>query len=549
MSGFFIPPKEISFRLKNKKTEKVLFSREKSPGFGHFSGDTFADQWWCLVPGDGDYKGQYLVKSKFTENVLFSRTAKSPRVDHHDGNGKWADQWFKLVLVVSVDGVTNAKADAATDDSQYWSFEFEDMEFVGLDYDINQQKVLSSTPAVVGKQYFISRRIATFGWPSVVEGKVEISVAQTKDFKWGKQDSEIKTATLEIPATAKPFSKVTAIATATKSDIELPFTITWKSKKTGYEVKSKGVYKGTSYWNTITNLKQSQDGENRELDPFDGSEGWEEAEVISRTETTATNEERSLDDEKTEGERKGFVRNAQEDEYEHEHAAYGAEGRYAQEEPEPEGYEQETEEQDTWAYDKKRSQYEEDRDGETRVERYGEDDDTTRNNGYGQDDKYNGEPGQEKNDANEHEDFTYNGRSFDNERSSYNEQPYKERSSYNEQSSYNDQGSYNDQDSYNDQSLYNEKAAEESEGAEPGENAYEDARYQETQKYKVSWAEERNLNGYRERQDDQENGTDTYGETRASQEYGRFDEDGRREFEHPTREDGYPETNSRSNWC
>jgi hypothetical protein len=37
------------------------------------------------------------VKSKFTENVLFSRTAKSPRVDHHDGNGKWADQWFKLV--------------------------------------------------------------------------------------------------------------------------------------------------------------------------------------------------------------------------------------------------------------------------------------------------------------------------------------------------------------------------------------------------------------------------------------------------------------------
>lgn len=101
MSEFFIPPKEISFRLKNKKTEKVLFSREKSPGFGHFSGDAFADQWWCLVPGDGDYKGQYLVKSKFTENVLFSRTAKSPRVDHHDGNGKWADQWFKLVRWLS----------------------------------------------------------------------------------------------------------------------------------------------------------------------------------------------------------------------------------------------------------------------------------------------------------------------------------------------------------------------------------------------------------------------------------------------------------------
>lgn len=76
------------------------------------------------------------------------------------------------------------------------------------------------------------------------------------------------------------------------------------------------MYKGTSYWNTTTDLKQNQDGGNRELDPDDGSEGWEKAEVISRTETTATNEERSLDDENPEGKRKDFVRNAQEDECE-----------------------------------------------------------------------------------------------------------------------------------------------------------------------------------------------------------------------------------------
>jgi hypothetical protein len=76
------------------------------------------------------------------------------------------------------------------------------------------------------------------------------------------------------------------------------------------------VYKGTSYWNANTKLTQSQDVENRELDLDDGSEGWEEAEVISRTETTATNGERSLDDEKSEGEKKDFVRDAQEDECE-----------------------------------------------------------------------------------------------------------------------------------------------------------------------------------------------------------------------------------------
>ena len=76
------------------------------------------------------------------------------------------------------------------------------------------------------------------------------------------------------------------------------------------------MYKGTSYWNANTKLTQSQDVENRELDLDDGSEGWEEAEVISRTETTATNGERSLDDEKPESEKKDFVRDAQEDECE-----------------------------------------------------------------------------------------------------------------------------------------------------------------------------------------------------------------------------------------
>lgn len=76
------------------------------------------------------------------------------------------------------------------------------------------------------------------------------------------------------------------------------------------------MYKGTSYWNANTKLTQSQDVENRELDLDDGSEGWEEAEVISRTETTATNGERSLDDEKPEAEKKDFVRDAQEDECE-----------------------------------------------------------------------------------------------------------------------------------------------------------------------------------------------------------------------------------------
>jgi hypothetical protein len=102
MPDFYIPPKDIMFRLRNKKTEKVLFSRTKSPAFGQFGGEAFADQWWYLEPGTGGNEGWYLVKSAFTKNCLFSRSAKKPYVDHTDGNGKWADQWFKIVRCKSL---------------------------------------------------------------------------------------------------------------------------------------------------------------------------------------------------------------------------------------------------------------------------------------------------------------------------------------------------------------------------------------------------------------------------------------------------------------
>jgi hypothetical protein len=55
--------------------------------------------------------------------------------------------------VVSGNGVTNAKADAATNDNQYWSFQFEDMEFVTIDYDLDNHKILGNKPSIVGKQY------------------------------------------------------------------------------------------------------------------------------------------------------------------------------------------------------------------------------------------------------------------------------------------------------------------------------------------------------------------------------------------------------------
>lgn len=141
----------------------------------------------------------------------------------------------------------------------------------------------------------------TFGWVKVIEGKLELTTAVKKEWKWGTQTSDTKTCTTTVNVAAKPWSKVTAIATATKSDIELPFTITWKSKKTGYKVQTKGVYKGTNYWNSETQFKQATQSENREINPGDDSEEWEEVEPIERVVTSVGYEDRSFDNDSVEG--------------------------------------------------------------------------------------------------------------------------------------------------------------------------------------------------------------------------------------------------------
>jgi hypothetical protein len=103
-----------------------------------------------------------------------------------------------------------------------------------------------------------------FGLPTVFEGDVSISTAISNDFKWGKTTSDTQAFSFTVPATALKYSEVTATATANRSEIELPFTITWKSKKSGYEIKSKGIYKGTTYWKGRTEIGQKPlDGESR----------------------------------------------------------------------------------------------------------------------------------------------------------------------------------------------------------------------------------------------------------------------------------------------
>lgn len=83
----YIPPQGIHFRLVGYVSQHVLHSRDaQEPQVGLFSADLnhYTDQYFTLVVGAGPHQGTYLIKSKQTGKVLFSRTDAEPYVWHTD---------------------------------------------------------------------------------------------------------------------------------------------------------------------------------------------------------------------------------------------------------------------------------------------------------------------------------------------------------------------------------------------------------------------------------------------------------------------------------
>ncbi|TGZ76157.1 hemolytic lectin [Ascodesmis nigricans] len=313
MTQLYIPPTELTFRLRGYASELVLFSRfSPSPLFGHNElNDKYGDQEWHLVPGTGKYAGYYLIKSRRTSEVIFSRYPQEPRVGTIDSNGKFDDNYFKLepgagkmknyfrlrsfasdyVLFSRTHGdptVYNYPGNSNVYDDQYFSFVFEDMEIVRCVYNVDEGKILESTPEVIGKvtqrndtnvdqtvefSFQRSEEIThTFeysqgytimvgsegkvGVPFVAEGSIKTEVTNSHTLTWGSTTTETKTYTSTFPATAPPHTQVTATVTVTRSTLEVPFSIYSRSVATGYEVATHGVYHGVTYWDVRSDIKE-----------------------------------------------------------------------------------------------------------------------------------------------------------------------------------------------------------------------------------------------------------------------------------------------------
>ncbi|KUJ09033.1 uncharacterized protein LY89DRAFT_598580 [Mollisia scopiformis] len=309
-----LPPPEVAFRLPGLSSKKVLFSRKsQDPTYWHYpeDGGVYDDQWWYLIPGDGDHAGYYLLKSKYTGKVMFSRKSPDPRVGHIDGDGKYADNWFWLefgtgdkvnnfrirnhasdMVHVSRSGtdpeVINYAGDGTKYDDQYFSFLCELVNFDNIEYHINDAKILSSVVVAMGTETdcnetdtdqtieftFSKTESVSYTWdytvgfiidigagvevevPFVESGNVRVDVSNTHTFSTMHTTSEDTTFSGTVTTTAPPHTEVTATATMTKSAVSVPFTMYVIVASTNKTVAIEGTYNGTSFWNIQADFTQ-----------------------------------------------------------------------------------------------------------------------------------------------------------------------------------------------------------------------------------------------------------------------------------------------------
>jgi hypothetical protein len=190
------------------------------------------------------------------------------------------------------------------------------------------------------------------------------------------------------------------------------------------------------------------------------------------------------------------------------------------------------------------SPYEEEKDNGTQFENYCDNGDTEQNNGYERNNQY-GEEGNSRAQYGEEGDTAQtNGYEQNNQ---YDAEREEEQNNNSRTYTENNENAPEDF-AYDEQSSYNQRAEEEPRDTEQDERLQQNAGYEENSSFEAPQEEEQGYNGYRARQDNQEDEVDRYGEKQVSREYGRYDAVENEEAERPVREDGYADENPRSNW-
>jgi len=299
MSDFFIPPPGLNFRLLGQRSNRVLVANPNDTLTDFEFGAKFLDQWFTLE--NAPVHGQYYVKSTNPQNhgkVIFCRAAEGQvgiftkdYADQHfilePGEGEYLGS-FRIYApstnrVITAqptpNTVRNFPADQDKYDDQYFSFLFEDTEIDRIEYDAedarpfgtvavpypveltnlgnapaklnaNMSRTVSETASFdfhTGLTITVGAEFKT-GIPFIAEGKVKTDVSVSTDFTWGKTSTTESQVGSSVEIEVPPRSSQKVIGVYKRSTINLNATIYSKSKRTGVEVITKAIYRGTPVW-------------------------------------------------------------------------------------------------------------------------------------------------------------------------------------------------------------------------------------------------------------------------------------------------------------
>ena len=307
-----IPPVGMKFRLVGVSLQNMIVGHrhqlEKAPVKKNFNYNN--DSWFTLEESDkeGYYRiihctsGHKLVGGRKHENKAFLYLFE----DLHDDQ-LWRFEFGDETQFQVINFCDEAKLflrdhdsdidigvfpDERNYDDQFFRFYFEELEFVSLDFDLDEGAVLSETPEVIASRTFtnntsleqsdtfkcsyqkvVSHMFSyTEGFrisfsmeismsaqlPLVADASTTLTLGTETEMTWTEERVTEKSKEFEFehPVNVPPRKMVKASAVITKAKLDVPYTLKLRAKGSDHEVVSYGKWKGVANFNIRDKIEE-----------------------------------------------------------------------------------------------------------------------------------------------------------------------------------------------------------------------------------------------------------------------------------------------------
>jgi hypothetical protein len=238
------------------------------------------DSWFKLEPSPdvyGQYKNHFRIIGSKYNRAIYARDHAEPDTGLIDASKVYDDHWFQfeyegmnierieyikdkaligeqVPLLIAEKAVENRSKAPQTPKIVLENTVEEESTFertagyaitVGTEISgTSGQRFWPQCPILLPSTFSFLFPFSTAGIPEVSSAKTSISVTATGSRKFGQTERSSKKITVEIPVNVDPGAIVLARATALKTTLSVPFVMHQRSRTTGQEVITEGVWKG-----------------------------------------------------------------------------------------------------------------------------------------------------------------------------------------------------------------------------------------------------------------------------------------------------------------